>query len=129
DDPLDRFAPRAEETGAVLLYSCGDRAEPGWALEGGAVRRVVSGRVDDPAIRAEAFAAPSGPAPHTSSLGLWGYELGALVEAVPSLPRWAEAWPDFWRVELDGLHPFAPRRAPAPHAGPPPAARGVRAME
>ena len=120
-DPLERFATRAEETGAVLLYSCGPNADSGWALSGGAARRLVAGNIDQPHVRAAAFTAPDGPA-----LGLWGYELGGLVEAVPALPRPMPSWPDFWRVELDGLQRFAPSRATAPERRP--GVRSVRAM-
>ncbi len=125
-DPLDLFAPRAGEAGAVLLYSCGPGATAGWALESAPGGRIVSGRIGDPAVRAAAFAPAPGPA-----LGLWGYELGGLVEAVPDLPRPMPGWPDFWRVEMTGNAPrrFAPRlRAmePAPAA---PGAASVRAMQ
>ncbi len=121
-DPLDRFAARADETGAVLLYSCGPGATDGWALEGGAPQRIVSGQIGEAAIRKAAFETPPGPA-----LGLWGYELGGLVEAVPDTPRPQQAWPDFWRADLDAIRRFAPGTPTAPAARAP--ARSVRAMQ
>lgn len=121
-DPLEAFAARADEPGAVLLYSCGANPDSGWALQGGAVRRIVSGQIDDPGAADAAFGPAPGPV-----LGLWGYELGGLVEAVPDLPRPMPGWPDYWRVELDGLRRFAPARVPpaAPRA---PGVRSVRAV-
>lgn len=120
---LEAFGVRADETGAVLLYACGPGAGPSWALEGVGMRSLVACRRDDPRVLDTAFTAPSGPA-----LGLWGYELGGLVEAVPDLPRAMPDWPDFWRVEPETLRRFAPE-TPVPPSGPSPAARSVRAME